>query len=120
VTVGETVLQRAVPVLPSLDLDATGRFYVEKLGFELVSRYPNYAVCARGGVQLHFWPTNDENLPKQSSCRIDVTGIEPLYAEFTAAGVVHPNGPLQVKPWGIKEFGVLDGDGNLITFGERI
>jgi catechol 2,3-dioxygenase-like lactoylglutathione lyase family enzyme len=116
----ETTLQRAVPVLPSLDLEATQRFYAEKLGFEPVSRYPDYAVCERGGVQLHFTLTDDERLPKETSCRIDVTGIEPLYAELTAAGVVHPNGPLEVKPWGMKQFAVLDGDGNLITFGERV
>ena len=51
---------------------------------------------------------------------LDVEGIDALYAEMQAAGVVHPNGLLQQQPWGMKEFAVLDGDGNLIKFGERV
>lgn len=119
VTESPTALQRAVPVLPSLDLDATQRFYADKLGFDAVARYPDYAVCARDGVQVHFTLTHDPELPRQTSCRIDVVGIEPLYEEYRAAGVVHPNGPLRHQPWGFTEFAVLDGDGNCLKFGER-
>lgn len=112
-------LQRAIPVLASLDLDATQRFYADKVGFTAVARYPDYAICARDGVQLHFWLTDDADIPKATSCRIDVLGIDALYEEMTGAGVVHPNGRLRQQPWGFKEFAVLDGDGNLVKFGER-
>lgn len=115
-----TRMLRAVPVLASLDLEATQRFYADRLGFQPVSRYPDYAISARDGVQVHFWLTDDVELPKQTSCRVDVTGIELLYEEMTRAGVVHPNGPLRQQPWGFKEFAVLDGDGGLIKFGERV
>jgi len=30
--------------------------------------------------------------------------------------VVHPNGPLQTKPWGTKEFGAIDPNGVCVTF----
>jgi hypothetical protein len=33
---------------------------------------------------------------------------------------VHPNGQLEVKPWGQKEFSLLDPDNNLLTFGQGI
>ena len=33
---------------------------------------------------------------------------------------IHPNGNLEVKPWGQKEFSLLDPDNNLLTFGEAI
>ena len=33
---------------------------------------------------------------------------------------IHPNAPLQTKPWGQKEFSLLDPDRNLLTFGEKI
>lgn len=111
-------LQRAIPVLASLDLDATQRFYAERLGFDAVARYADYAVCARDGVQVHFWLTDDDAIPKATSCRIDVDGIDELYRELQAADVVHPNAPLREQPWGVREFGVLDGDGNLITFAQ--
>ena len=113
-------MQRAIPVLASLDIEATQRFYTDKLGFEAVTRYPDYGICARDGVQIHFWLTDDVDIPKATSCRVDVVGINRLYDEMSQAGVVHPNGPLTEQPWGFREFAILDGDGNLIKFGERI
>lgn len=113
-------LKRAIPVLASLDLEATQRFYRERLGFDPLFQYPDYAISGRDGVQVHFRLTEDADVPKAMSCRIDVSGIDELYAEMSAAGVVHPNGPLREQPWGMKEFAVLDDDGNLITFGERL
>jgi len=49
-----------------------------------------------------------------------VQDIDALYAEMEPKGVVHPNGWLQKKPWGVREFGVLDGDRSLITFAEAL
>ena len=31
-----------------------------------------------------------------------------------------PNGKLQIKPWGQKEFAMLDPDNSLLTFGESM
>jgi len=50
---------------------------------------------------------------------VHVAGIDELFNELNGQGVVHPNAPLQNKPWGSREFRVLDEDGNLITFAER-
>jgi len=33
---------------------------------------------------------------------------------------IHPDGNLEAKPWGQKEFSILDPDNNLLTFGEEI
>lgn len=112
-------LERAVPVLASLDIEATQRFYAEKLGFTAVARYPDYGIVERDGVQIHFWLTDDADIPKATSCRVEVVGVDELYKEMTAAGVVHPNGPLRDQPWGLREFAALDGDGNMIKFGQR-
>ncbi|MET0902205.1 MAG: glyoxalase superfamily protein [Acidimicrobiales bacterium] len=112
-------LQRAVPVLASLDIEATQRFYAEKLGFTAVARYPDYGIVERDTVQIHFWLTDDADIPKATGCRVDVDGVDQLYEEMQASGVVHPNGPLTDQPWGLREFAVLDGDGNLIKFGQR-
>jgi catechol 2,3-dioxygenase-like lactoylglutathione lyase family enzyme len=112
-------MQQAIPVLASLDIEATQRFYTDKLGFEAGSRYPDYGICSRDGVQIHFWLTDDVDIPKSTSCRVDVVGVDRLYEEMSAAGVVHPNGALTDQPWGFREFAILDGDGNLIKFSER-
>jgi uncharacterized glyoxalase superfamily protein PhnB len=48
-----------------------------------------------------------------------VQGIEALYVEYQErGGKVHPNGPLQTKPWGTKEFGAIDPNGVCVTFQE--
>ena len=111
-------LTRAIPVLASLDIEATLRFYAERMKFVAVARYPDYGIVARGDVQIHFWLTDDAEIPKATSCRIDVVGVNELYQEMSASGVVHPNGPLIEQPWGLREFAVLDDDGNMIKFGE--
>lgn len=107
-------------MLASLDIDATVRFYEERLGFRTVATYADHAIVDRDGVRLHFVLTDDPEVPKATSCRIDVVGIDALADEMTAAGVVHPNALLAERPWGLREVGVLDGDGNLLTFAEPI
>ena len=115
-----TTLERAIPVLASLDLEQTQQFYAEKLGFAPLFAYPDYAISGRDDVQIHFWLTDDRRYAENTSCRIDVVGVDALYAEMSASGVVHPNGHLRDQPWGMREFSVLDGDGNLIKFGQQI
>jgi len=109
-------LVRGIPVLPTTDLDATARFYSDTLGFEVVATYPEYLVVERDEVRLHFWLTRDPNLAEESACRIDVTDVDALYEEMNAAGVVHPNGHLQQRPWGLRDFHVIDNAGNALRF----
>ncbi len=110
----------ATPVLPSLDIARTVAFYRDTLGFDEVHAAPSeYAIVERGPVELHFWYTPDPALPKASGCRLQVSGIDALHAHCQAPGIVHPNGALAGKPWGTREFAILDPDGNLLTFHER-
>jgi hypothetical protein len=118
--VTKATIVSAVPVLYSIDIGPSVTFYEEKLGFRRRGIYPNYAVLERDGVEIHLGLTDDSSLPKNTQCRVNVAGIEALYAACTAQGIVHPKGPLTVQPWGFREFSVLDLDGNLIKFGERV
>jgi catechol 2,3-dioxygenase-like lactoylglutathione lyase family enzyme len=107
----------ATPVLPSLDIARTLAFYCGTHGFKDVHAAPGeYAIVERGPVELHFWHTEDAELPKASGRRIEVTGIDAVYSHCHAAGIVHPNAPLVMKPWGTREFAILDPDGNCLTF----
>lgn len=112
-------LQRAVPVLASLDIDKTVTFYQEKLGFDKIGwKDKDYAVIGRDHVEVHFWKCNNKLFPENTSCYIHVTDVDGLYNELKAKGVIHPNGPLKTQPWGMREFAVLDEDGNCIKFGQ--
>jgi hypothetical protein len=39
---------------------------------------------------------------------VNVEGIAVLYDEYRPKGVIHPNGALETKPWGAKEFTVCE------------
>ena len=112
-------LQRAEPVLASLDILKTVDFYNAYLGFTKVGwKDEHYAILHRDQVTLHFWKCDDKIYPEHTSCYIIVKDIDGLYIELQPKGVIHPNGPLKDQPWGMREFAVLDLDGNCIRFGQ--
>jgi len=105
----------AIPKLASLDIARSLSFF-ERLGFCSRFSSPSYGVAERDGVAIHFWRCSDPRIPNETGCRIIVEGIDELHATYAALDVVHPNGQLEAKPWGVREFSILDVDGNLVTF----
>jgi catechol 2,3-dioxygenase-like lactoylglutathione lyase family enzyme len=113
-------LKSASPVLASLNIERTIAFYCGQLGFSKVYAEPGvWGIVSRDSVQLHFWPCDDRHIAENTSCRIYVAGIAELFEACDRQGIVHPNARLESKPWGSREFGVLDPDGNLVTFAGR-
>ena len=113
-------LKLACPVLASLNMADTLAFYTEKLGFRQTYGDVNYGIVVRDQICIHFWKTNDPNMPKNTSCYVEVDEVDDLYEEMEKAGVVHPNGPLKNHSHGMREFAILDLHGNLIKFGQEI
>jgi catechol 2,3-dioxygenase-like lactoylglutathione lyase family enzyme len=107
----------AIPKLASLDIQRSIAFF-EKLGFTKAAHYPDYGIVQQDAVQIHFWLCTDAAIPRSTGCRINVSDIEALFANYSKLGVIHPNDPLSLKPWGLREFSILDADGNLVTFAE--
>ena len=103
------------PVLPSLDLDQTVTFYEAKLGFARTLLSDEVAVLKRDRIELHFWKCNDANIPANSSCRIQVTGIETLRNHCQSMGITA--GEMQGSEH-YRVFPINDLDGNLIWFFE--
>ncbi|MBD0335770.1 MAG: VOC family protein [Cyanobacteria bacterium Co-bin13] len=109
----------AVPILASLDITKTIQFYCSVLGFTKIYEESGvYGIVQRDVVQVHFWACSKKHIAENTACRINAQGIDALYSEYRHKGVIHPNAPLQEKPWGNREFAILDEDGNLITFFE--
>src|SRR6476620_4760808 len=108
-------IKAAVPVIPAVDAGESLAWWVDVCGFQETFRDttpPRYAGIARGGAHLHISAIDDKELARkigeQTMVRLAVDGIEDLYTEFQErGGKVHPNGPLQSKPWGTKEFGAI-------------
>ena len=114
------MFQSAIPILASLNEEASIKFYTEKLGFTFHNSWDGYLIFSRDGVNIHMWPCKDPEIPKATGCYVNVTEVDKLFAEFKAHGVIHPNGELQDMPWEMRQFSILDNDGNIIHFGEDI
>jgi len=120
------MISAAIPVLPAADTVASLKWWTEICGFKEVFRDstpPNYVGINRGGASLHISGMTDKALARkvgdQTMVRIVVEGIEGFYAEYQErGGKVHPNGSLQTKPWGTKEFAAIDPNGVCVTFQE--
>ncbi len=116
----QAVFRAAIPKQAALDIARAVSFYVQRLGFTELFQADDYAGVRRGAVEIHLWLCDDKNIPEKTACRVEVENIEPLYAEYQGAGVIHPHSSLQVTPWGTQEFTILDLDGNGITFFESL
>lgn len=106
------------------DRTTTKDYYVNKLGFSELgeTEYPDYLMIKKDQIQIHFFLFKDLD-PKENYGQVYLRtdDIEDLYQSFLDMNVaIHPNGSLQAKPWGQKEFSLLDPDYNLLTFGQSI
>ena len=114
-----TTFESAVPIIPARDLEASTGWYRDYLGFDVHHVESEYGIVGRDAVYLHFWgPSGIAPEESMFMYRVGVRGIDALYEECEAKKIVHPNAPLEEKPWGAREFAVVDGDGNLLTFFE--
>ena len=52
-------------------------------------------------------------------CYLRVDDADAFYAEVVASGV-RPTSHIADKPWGIREFAILDLSNNLIRFGQPL
>ncbi|MBA3348867.1 MAG: VOC family protein [Actinobacteria bacterium] len=129
-------LGRTIPALPVQDAAAAVSFYRDRLGFEPLHEDDGFAVVRRDDAVLHLWQASDEGwrehdeplrpvrsgaesfLAGTVSCRIEVNGVDELYAELSGRDVLHPvsHGGVAETDFGTREFAALDLDGNLVTF----
>lgn len=112
----------AIPILPSRALPATLAFYA-RLGFAGRVVGDAYAIVTRGSVELHFFAHAAlDPATSHAGCYVRVQAVDPVYAAFAAAALPRAGiprmDPLEDKPWGMREFAVVDPDGNLLRIGQ--
>lgn len=112
------------PKLPMRNKALTRAFYVDQLGFRDIGAadYDGYLLIEKDEVELHFFEFKDLNpLENYGQVYIRTNEIEAIYNEAVAEKLPMPQGvSLQVKPWGQREFSLLDPDHNLLTFGQSL
>ena len=81
--------------------------------------------CVVGAVEIHFF-THEKLVPGESSagCYIRVLDVEKIYRECSLSQLptkgIPRMEPLENKPWGLREFAIIDLDGNLVRIGQVI
>ena len=116
----------SIPILPAQNLAETREFY-ERLGFETPGWWPNefggYAILRRGDLAMHFFRFPELSpLENYAQCYWRVEDVDALYRQVQTAGVPDSGLPrldaVEDKPWGMREFAIIDPNGNLVRVGQ--
>ncbi len=112
------------PKLPMRNKAATRDFYINKLEFLEFGNadYDGYLMVQKDNIQLHFFEFKELD-PKENYGQVYIrtNQINQLYQWLLDKHLsIHPNGHLETKPWGQREFSMLDPDNNLLTFGQPV
>lgn len=112
------------PKLPMRDKNMTRAYYIDELGFTALGSidYEGYLMLAKDQIELHFFEFKELD-PKENYGQVYIrtNSIDEFYQVLLAnKTAIHPNGKLETKPWGQREFSLLDPDSNLLTFGQSV
>jgi hypothetical protein len=112
------------PKLPMRNKSATRDYYINQLNFQEFGSadYDGYLMVQKDNIQIHFFEFKELD-PKENYGQVYIRtdDIDKFYQQLLDKKIsIHPNGHLAVKPWGQKEFALLDPDNNLLTFGQSI
>lgn len=112
---------QVVPVMHITDVESAIVYYTTILGFTEDFRWKDYAgVCWDGVAHLHlngFGNAPDRNGKGQAYFL--VPNVDEVYAGMLSRGAVIDH-PIVDNPYGMRDFSVLDQDGNRYTFGTDI
>jgi uncharacterized glyoxalase superfamily protein PhnB len=109
-------LRRVMPEIPLTDVAAGIEHYRDVLGFEVNYHQSDIGVMDRDGQRVLLIART----PAHSgigSCMFYVADADALHAELTARGASVQGEPVS-QPWGLREFSILDPEGNRITFAQ--
>jgi len=112
------------PKLPMRNKAVTLDFYLNKLDFQEFGRadFDGYLMVQKDNIQIHFFEFKEiDPTENYGQVYIRTDNIDKLYQTMLDNKLsIHPSGDLQIKPWGQKEFSLLDPDNNLLTFGQTL
>jgi predicted enzyme related to lactoylglutathione lyase len=109
------MLETIMPELPLDDVAAGIAHYRDVLGFRVNYAQHDRGVMDRDRVRVLLIARTARH-KGIGSCYVYVRDADGLHAELRAAGANVLDEPVS-QPWGLREFHVLDLEGNRITFG---
>jgi len=124
-------IRQIIPMLIAEDLDATIKYYCEKLGFEInfiiTEGIDPYASVYRDGTLINF---SQGTLPPEPSCyggiAVQVDDVDELYEELKQRGALSKDFPKHYscirehppedKEYGLRDMFLVDPNGYIIHF----
>jgi len=95
-------------------------YYRDALGFKVTFQYGKptfYACLCRDEIALHLLAAHEtEQLPSHGGICVFVKDVDGVYAELAGRGAKVLKPP-QNYDYGMRDFDVVDPDGNRLTFG---
>jgi len=114
----KAAFRSTVPLLPAgVRLADALDFYTRHLGFSVVWQSGGMAGIRRDGVAFNLVENDVKAWADNASFGIGVDGLDALYGELR--GVPAGVGPLEIKPWGRREFHVIVPSGVCLQFYEE-
>ncbi len=110
------MLEKALPELPHSNVQAGIAHYLDVLGFQINYAQDDFGVLYRDDVTVLIIPRSDAH-KGIGSCYVYIHDADALHAELRAKGANVQGEPVS-HPWGLRDFAVLDLEGNQITFGQ--
>jgi catechol 2,3-dioxygenase-like lactoylglutathione lyase family enzyme len=110
------MMLKALPELPFDDVSAAVAYYKDVLGFRINYQQHDLGVMDRGEITLLLIARGDRHRAI-GSAYVYIENADALYAELRAKGADLQGEPVS-HPWGLRDFRVLDPEGNRITFGQ--
>lgn len=114
--VGQQSLRKVMPELPLTDVPAGVAHYRDVLGFSINHQQADLGVMDRDGMRLLLIGRTERH-SGIGSCCFYVRDADALHAELTAKGANVMGEPVS-QPWGLREFRVLDPEGNRLSFAQ--
>jgi predicted enzyme related to lactoylglutathione lyase len=110
------LLEKALPELPFNDVAAAIAYYQEVLGFRINYAQHDLGVMERDEVTILLIQRTERHTGI-GSVGFYIEDADKLYAELQAKGA-HLQGEPVSWPWGLRNFQVLDPEGNRLTFSQ--
>lgn len=111
-------VQSIAAQLPSLNFEESIRFYTDILDCILVEEFDDLLIFLMDDLEFHLWKCDDKTIPENSSIYLHVNQIDSLFEYYQQRLF----GKIQIsnRPWGMREFYIIDPSGNLLKFGQKI
>jgi uncharacterized glyoxalase superfamily protein PhnB len=111
-------LDSAVPIFAVADLAKALEYYERVLAFDIAWQWgspPNLANVCRDHVSINL--SVAAGTPTVSRVYVQMGGVDAYYERVTAAGAT-VTVPIGNRPYGMRDFRIVDPNGHELSFGE--